>query len=70
MYGSGKFEPCARAARAPALRVERRQHAVAVTPARMRADADGRLPVSRCSSLRSSISFTGAFALLAPAARR
>ena len=24
--------------------------------------ADGRLPVSRCSSLRSSISFTGAFA--------
>ncbi len=37
----------------------------AVTPARMCAVADGRLPVSRCSSLRSSISLTGAFACCA-----
>ncbi len=35
------------------------------TPAWMCAVADGRLPVSRCSSLRSSISLTGAFACCA-----
>ena len=39
------------------------------TPALMRAAADGRLPVARCSSLRSSISFTGTFACLASRAQ-
>ena len=41
----------------------------AVTPARMCAVADGRLPVSRCSSLRSSISFTGGLAMRASLAQ-
>ena len=36
----------------------------AATPALTRANADGRLPVARCSSLRSSISLTGAFGRL------
>src|SRR5215472_4628509 len=35
------------------------------TPALIFDVADGRLPVARCSSLRSSISLTGAFAALA-----
>ena len=37
----------------------------AVAPARIFAYADGRLPPARCSSWRSSISFTGAFASFA-----
>src|SRR5439155_23028460 len=37
----------------------------AETPALIFAVADGRLPVSRCSSFRSSISFTGALAAFA-----
>ena len=41
----------------------------AATPALTRAAADGRFPVARCSSLRSSISFTGAFASLASRAQ-
>ena len=41
----------------------------AETPALMRAAADGRLPVARCSSLRSSISLTGAFASFASRAQ-
>ena len=64
MYGSGK--PLG--APAPPVPQLWPSNAVsmpsAVTPARMCAVADGRLPVSRCSSLRSSISFTGSFAML------
>ena len=41
----------------------------AATPALTRANADGRLPVARCSSLRSSISLTGALAALASRAQ-
>ena len=39
------------------------------TPALTRAAADGRLPVARCSSLRSSISLTGALASFASRAQ-
>ena len=65
MYGSGYPEP----APAPPVPHDSASNAVSVpsaaTPALTRANADGRLPVARCSSLRSSISFTGAFAAFA-----
>src|SRR5215831_21043551 len=65
MYGIGKF------AVAPAPPVPQLVPSYAVsmpsepTPALICAAADGRLPVSRCSSLRSSISLTGTPAALA-----
>src|SRR5436309_302779 len=59
MYGSGK--PAA--APAPPVPQDSASNAVIIpsadTPALIRAAADGRLPVARCSSLRSSISLTG-----------
>ena len=58
-----------RAASAPRFGVERRDMPSADTPALIRAAADGRLPVTRCSSLRSSISLTGAFAIFASRAQ-
>src|ERR1035437_5468395 len=65
MYGSGKFE----VAPAPPVPQLCASYAInlpsAVTPALMCAIADGRLPVARCSSFRSSISLTGTFACCA-----
>src|ERR1043166_4636828 len=65
MYGSGKPD----AAPAPPVPQLCASNAVSLpsaeTPARIFAYADGRLPVSRCSSLRSRNSFTGAFACCA-----
>src|SRR3954447_20864310 len=69
MYGSGNPDE----APAPPVPQLSASNAVSVpsldTPARMWAVADGGLPVSRCSSLRSSISFTGAFACFASLAQ-
>ena len=69
MYGSGKFD----VAPAPPVPQLCASNAVSVpsaeTPARMCAVADGRLPVSRCSSLRSSISLTGTLACCASRAQ-
>src|SRR5665213_1287336 len=65
MYGSGKSA----VAPAPPVPQDSASNAVtmpsAETPALIFDAADGRLPVARCSSLRSSISFTGALADLA-----
>src|SRR4051812_11660496 len=69
MYGSGK--PAA--APAPPVPHDSASNAVSIpsapTPALTRAAADGRLPVARCSSLRSSISLTGSFVSLARVAQ-
>src|SRR5215471_16329678 len=65
MYGSGNCAPCP----APPVPHDSASNAVITpsddTPALIWAAADGRLPVSRCSSLRSSISLTGTPAALA-----
>jgi hypothetical protein len=69
MYGSGK--PAA--APAPPVPHDSASNAVimpsAETPALIFAAADGRFPVTRCSSLRSSVSFTGAPACFASRAQ-
>ena len=69
MYGSGK--PAA--APAPPVPHDSASNAVMHAvggDARLDARrADGRLPVARCSSLRSSISLTGAFASFASRAQ-
>src|SRR4051794_8030549 len=65
MYGRGKPE----SAPAPPVPQLCASNAVsfpsAETPALIFANAEGRLPVSRCSSFRSSINLTGTFACCA-----
>src|SRR6266853_1135553 len=69
MYGSGKLD----VAPAPPVPQLCPSNAVSLpsadTPALIFAYAEGRLPVSRCSSLRSSISFTGTLASCASLAQ-
>src|SRR4029079_786000 len=69
MYGNGNPD----AAPAPPVPQDSASNAVivpsAATPTLTRAAADGRFPVARCSSLRSSISLTGAFACFASRAQ-
>src|SRR6478736_6141116 len=69
MYGSGKPD----AAPAPPVPQLCASNAVSLpsaeTPARIFAYADGRLPVSRCSSLRSRNSFTATLASCASLAQ-